>query len=39
VTWQVELPTVREAQVEIIEGPPAEAAKKLIDRLLEEKVI
>ncbi len=39
VTWQVEMPTVREAQVEIIEGPPAEAAKKLIDRLLEEKVI
>ena len=39
VTWQVELPIVREAQVEIIEGPPAEAAKKLIDRLLEEKVI
>lgn len=36
---EVNLPPAREAQVEIIEGPPAEAAKILADRLVAEKVI
>lgn len=36
---EVSLPPVREAQVEIIEGEPAEAAKTLADRLMAEKVI
>ena len=36
---EVTLPPVREAEVEIIEGPPEEAAKILADRLEEEKVI
>lgn len=35
----VTLPPSREASVEIIDGPPAEAAKTLADRLLAEKVI
>jgi electron transfer flavoprotein beta subunit len=35
----VTLPPTREANVEIIEGSPAEAAKTLADRLLAEKVI
>lgn len=39
VTWVTEVPPVRESKVEIIEGTPAEAATKLIDRLIEEKVI
>ena len=36
---EVTLPPVREANVEIIEGTPAEAAKTLADRLMAEKVI
>jgi len=36
---EVSLPPVREAEVEIIEAPPAEAAKTLADRLEAEKVI
>jgi len=36
---EVNLPPVREAQVEIIEGTPEEAAKTLADRLVAEKVI
>jgi len=36
---EVSLPPVREAQVEIIEGTPEEAAKTLADRLVAEKVI
>jgi electron transfer flavoprotein beta subunit len=40
VKWpQVNLPPAREGAVEIIEGPPAEAAKQLADRLMAEKVI
>jgi len=40
IKWpEVNLPPAREAQVEIIEGPPAEAAKILADRLMAEKVI
>lgn len=40
VHWPaVTLPPAREANVEIIEGSPAEAAKTLADRLLAEKVI
>jgi len=35
----ISLPPVREAQVEIIEGTPEEAAKTLADRLVAEKVI
>jgi len=35
----VSLPPVREANVEIIEGPPEEAAKILANRLMAEKVI
>ncbi len=38
--WQdVSLPPVREAQVEMIEGEPEEAAKTLVDKLVAEKVI
>ena len=36
---EVSLPPVREAQVEIIEGTPEDAAKTLADRLVAEKVI
>lgn len=36
---EVNLPPVREAEVEIIEGSPEEAAKTLADRLVAEKVI
>ncbi len=36
---EVTLPAVREANAEIIEGEPAEAAKALAERLLAEKVI
>ncbi len=39
VTWEVDLPPARESQLDLIDGTPAEAAKKLIDKLLEEKVI
>lgn len=39
VKWETSLPPVREANVEIIEGEPAEAAKVLADRLVAEKVI
>ena len=39
VTWQIDLPPVRENQLDLIDGPPEEAAKKLIDKLMEEKVI
>jgi electron transfer flavoprotein beta subunit len=39
VKWEVGLPPARDAKVEFIEGPPAEAAKILVARLLAEKVI
>ena len=39
VKWEVGLPPARDAKVEIIEGPPAEAARILVARLLAEKVI
>ncbi len=39
VKWETSLPPVREANVEIIEGEPAEAAKILADRLVAEKAI
>lgn len=40
VQWpEVNLPPKREANVEIIEGDPADAAKTLVDRLESEKVI
>jgi electron transfer flavoprotein beta subunit len=40
IKWpEVSLPPAREAQAEIIESPPAEAAKILADRLMAEKVI
>lgn len=39
VKWAVGLPPARNAKVEIIEGPPAEAARILVDKLLAEKVI
>ena len=39
VKWEANLPPAREAKVEIIEGPPAEAARILADRLLAEKII
>ncbi len=37
--WQVELPPFREANVEMIDGGPEDAARVLVDRLIEEKVI
>jgi len=39
VSWEMGLPPVREATVEIIEGAPADAAKTLADKLIAEKVI
>lgn len=39
VVWQAELPPVREAHIEMIDGAPADAARTLVDRLIEEKVI
>jgi electron transfer flavoprotein beta subunit len=40
VRWpEVKLPPTRDTKVEIIEGSPQEAAKKLADRLMAEKVI
>jgi hypothetical protein len=40
VTWpQVDLAPVRDAQVEIITGSAAEAARILVDRLVTEKII
>ena len=39
VDWQSERPPVREADVEMIDGGPEDAARTLVDRLLEEKVI
>ena len=39
VAWQAELPPIREANVEMIDGGPEEAARILVDRLIEEKVI
>jgi electron transfer flavoprotein beta subunit len=40
VTWpQVDLAPVRDAQVEIIKGSAAEAARTLVDRLVNEKII
>ena len=39
VSWEMTLPTVREANVELIEGAPAEVAKQLADKLMAEKVI
>ncbi len=39
VVWQSELPTTREANVEMIDGGPEDAARTLVDRLMEEKVI
>lgn len=39
-TWsQVKLPPARDSQVEFIDGPAAEAAKTLVERLLAEKII
>ena len=37
--WQVDLPPFREANVEMIDGGPEDAARVLVDRLIEEKVI
>jgi len=39
VTWSLTLPPGRTAQVELISGSPAEAAKILVDKLMAEKVI
>ena len=39
IGWQSELPPLREANVEMIDGAPADAARTLVDRLIEEKVI
>ena len=39
VGWQSELPPIREANVEMIDGGPTEAARALVDRLMDEKVI
>ena len=39
VDWRSERPPVREADVEMIDGGPEDAARTLVDRLLEEKVI
>lgn len=39
VEWRTELPPVREANVEMIDGGPEDAARTLVDRLMEEKVI
>ena len=39
VEWRSDLPPVREAKVEMIDGGPADAARILVDRLIEEKVI
>ena len=39
IGWQSELPPLREANVEMIDGTPADAARTLVDRLIEEKVI
>lgn len=39
VDWKTELPTTREANVEMIDGGPEDAARTLVDRLMEEKVI
>ena len=39
IDWQSELPPLREAHIEMIDGGPEDAARILVDRLLEEKVI
>ena len=39
VKWEPDLPPTREAEVEIIEGSPSEAAKILVDKLLAEKIV
>ena len=39
VEWKTELPPVREAHIEMIDGGPEDAARTLVDRLIEEKVI
>lgn len=39
VEWQSDVPPIREAKVEMIDGGPADAARILVDRLIEEKVI
>ncbi len=37
--WQSELPPLREPNVEMIDGGPRDAARTLVDRLIDEKVI
>lgn len=39
ISWQSTLPPVRDANVEMIKGSPKDAAKILVDRLIDEKVI
>jgi len=39
VAWSLTLPPSRTAEVELISGTPAEAAKTLVDKLMAEKVI
>ncbi len=39
VEWSSELPPDREAKLEMIDGNPEDAAKILVDRLIQEKVI
>ncbi len=39
VKWEISLPPARDAQIEFIEGEPADAAKILADHLVTEKVI
>ena len=39
VEWRTALPPVREAHIEMIDGGPEDAARILVDRLMEEKVI
>lgn len=39
VVWESVLPPIREASVEMIDGGPEDAARALVDRLMDEKVI
>ncbi|MDE2726670.1 MAG: electron transfer flavoprotein subunit beta/FixA family protein, partial [Gemmatimonadota bacterium] len=39
VEWRTALPPEREAHIEMIDGGPEDAARTLVDRLLDEKVI
>ena len=39
VSWQSTIPPLRKANVEMIEGNPKDAAKILVDRLIDQKVL